>query len=74
MLIIKQGLSENTNEIVFTAMKLFNELIRQSMSQLDWCRLQSCDVAVEYIEFVAEMLNLLSKKTNGFKTSPFKAE
>lgn len=47
--IIKQGLNENTNEIVFTAMKLFNELIRQSMSQLDWCRLESCDVAVEYI-------------------------
>ena len=47
--IIKQGLNENTNEIVFTAMNLFNELIKQSMSKLDWCRLESCDVAVEYI-------------------------
>lgn len=53
-------------------MASYNELIRQSLARVDWSRSRYCDLAIDQIRFVDDMLALLAKKTNNYKTSPLK--
>lgn len=54
-------------------MKTFNELVRQSLALVDWTRTEHSEIAVGYIRFIDEALQILAKKTNNFKVSPLKS-
>jgi hypothetical protein len=53
-------------------MRTYNELVRQSLARIDWSRSRFCDIAINQIRFVDDMLSLLAKKTNNFKAAPLK--
>jgi hypothetical protein len=48
-------------------MKVFNELVKQSLAVLDWSRYSFCSTAVDLLAFLDETLQNLYKKTQGFK-------
>jgi hypothetical protein len=54
-------------------MLTFNELIRSALVQVDWEDLNQVEEVVDIFRFISDMMSLLARKTNGLRTSPFKA-